>query len=263
MSNNRTGQEPKVRSRPLPYATHTVGVEIGLKGAEHATKKGAEYLYSQPYKLYPSGTIRPQPFRWGLQRFLGRGGRFLGTKVVGIPIIGPLIDLFTSSDTIMSDSEEKRLLREAKARMTQTQAAIPKQISRPIDPFSKKPSRSVLEVKPQMPLDPKYHWVFPPEKITRSRPGFDINKLQQPPLSKQAQQEIMRKGIYVPGVWGTEVGRSRPGFDINKLQQPPLSKHLEREIMQKGVYVPGVWGMEITRSRPTPNPLREMSRGLG
>jgi len=109
-------------------------------------------------------------------------------------------------------------------------------------------------------VQPSTKRIFPPTIMTPSRPSkpFDINRLQQPKLSAQAQQEIMKKGIYVPGVWGTEVGRSRSGFDINKLKQPPLSKSLEREIMQKGVYVPGVWGMEITRSRPTPNPLRKM-----
>jgi hypothetical protein len=49
--------------------------------------------------------------------------------------------------------------------------------SRPIDPFSGKPYRSVLEVSPHTPLDPKYHWIFPPEVITHSRP--EINPLRQ------------------------------------------------------------------------------------
>jgi hypothetical protein len=38
------------------------------------------------------------------------------------------------------------------------------------DPLTKKPLRSVLEVGPDTPLDPKVHWVFPAEVITRSRP---------------------------------------------------------------------------------------------
>jgi hypothetical protein len=60
-------------------------------------------------------------------------------------------------------------------------------------------------------------------------------------------QEIMNKGVYVPGIWGTEGNRSRP-FNINRIQQPSLSNSTMQEIMRKGVYVPGVWGMEINRS---------------
>jgi len=85
--------------------------------------------------------------------------------------------------------------------------------------------------------------------------AFDINRLKQPTLSYQSQQEIMRKGIYVPGVWGLEVGRRKSGFNINKIHQPPISKPLEQEIMKKGVYVPGVWGMEINHSRPLSSPF--------
>ncbi len=120
-----------------------------------------------------------------------------------------------------------------------------------------------LNVRP--PFQVQTTTTFPPEIIRRSKqykPAFDIDRLRQPTLSKQAQQEIMSKGIYVPGVWGTGVGRSRPGFDINKLKQPPLSKQLEQEIMRKGVFVPGVWGMEINRSRPISNPLKQMAKGL-
>jgi hypothetical protein len=42
--------------------------------------------------------------------------------------------------------------------------------SRPMDPYSGKPRRSVLEVNAHTPLDPNYHWEFPPEVITHSRP---------------------------------------------------------------------------------------------
>jgi hypothetical protein len=34
-----------------------------------------------------------------------------------------------------------------------------------------KPEKSVLKVKPNAPLDPKYHWKFPPTIINRSRPS--------------------------------------------------------------------------------------------
>lgn len=45
-----------------------------------------------------------------------------------------------------------------------------------VAPLTTKPMRSVLEVGPNTPLDPKVHWVFPAEVVTRSRP-------QKPPVA--------------------------------------------------------------------------------
>jgi hypothetical protein len=100
---------------------------------------------------------------------------------------------------------------------------------------------------------------------SRIGPTAKSSTFSQPSLSQRAQREIMNKGVYVPGVWGTEVARSQPGHSArpSPLPQPSLSQRSQREIMRKGVYVPGVWGMEINRSRPAPKTLSYIGRGLG
>src|SRR5262249_10439293 len=85
----------------------------------------------------------------------------------------------------------------------------------------------------------------PARNLTSRASGLtDINRIKQPRLSKAAQMEVMRKGIFVPAVWGTAVGRSLSAID--NVKQPRPSKRLEREVMRKGVYVPRVWGIAVS-----------------
>ena len=81
----------------------------------------------------------------------------------------------------------------------------------------------------------------------------------QPQLSNETMNEIMQKGVFVPGVWGDEVSRTGSGFDINKIKQPELSERAMNEIMQKGVFVPGVWGDEVSRTPGTSPGAPDMS----
>jgi hypothetical protein len=108
--NNEKDSKTNFQLGSLP---HTIITEVGLAVGEHyGIKKIGKYLRSRPYKFYPgTNLIRPQPIKWGVTRFLEQG-KPLSFKLFGrIPVVGLLIDLFTPSDTIMSDSEEKRLLR--------------------------------------------------------------------------------------------------------------------------------------------------------
>jgi hypothetical protein len=50
------------------------------------------------------------------------------------------------------------------------------------------------------------------------RTAPDLNKLRQPTLSKGAQKEIMRKGVFVPGVWGSVISRSSPAKHSRPMQ---------------------------------------------
>jgi len=115
---DHTLSKKRDRDRPLPHAVHTIGVEIGLGGIAYGLKKAVEYIASRPYKLFP-GTqlIRPQALKWGATRWLGRIGKGLEAKLFGkIPIVGPAIDLLTPSETIMTGSQERRLVQQTRAR---------------------------------------------------------------------------------------------------------------------------------------------------
>lgn len=91
---------------------HTVGVEAGLAGASYGAKKTTELIHSRPLTTYPgTNVLRPQPLKWGAVRSLARTGKLLHFGIKGVPLVGQLVDLFTSSDTIMSHEEEKRYLR--------------------------------------------------------------------------------------------------------------------------------------------------------
>ena len=102
MSGNKNKRKS---SRPIPHWIHTIGVETVLKTGEHITKKTSEHIAkrisSMPYKTYPRNIlIKPQPYRWGIVRLLEKIkgiGKFGARK---IPIAGPIIDLFTPSNTI-------------------------------------------------------------------------------------------------------------------------------------------------------------------
>src|ERR1043165_3726355 len=85
----------------LPHALHTIGVEVGLAAAEQTLHVASKAVASSAV-----GSV------------LGGAARIIGTKAFGIPVAGPLIDLLSSSHTIMSGAAERRLMRLERARAT-------------------------------------------------------------------------------------------------------------------------------------------------
>jgi len=294
---NHTDSKPRGRSRPLPHAVHTVGVEVGLAVGEYGTKKAAKYLSSRPYKMFPkTNVIRPQPFRWGVTRSLGRTGRLLGTKLGGkIPIVGPIIDLFTPSETIMSGSEEMRLLRETRARWaeidrqgkqgiiskdTADRAKMPwlykqKHIStgdqlRPRTPFSNIAGQIHVDLLKSQPLTRKSK-SLPPLNRIKGLPKFKGGLVPEPKIGnmmKSKQMDRMRK--YVPPLRPHKPSVPPPYKHVTskptsvRTGSRPFNwksnaippKHLQSTFMPDRPGQPG-WGLEVRRSRPT-NSLRNM-----
>jgi hypothetical protein len=183
------------RSRPVPHAVHTVGTEV-LLGFPELVAKALEKI---PYAVYPgTNLLKAQPIRFGATRLLGGIGKVLGFKLFGkIPIVGPLIDLFTSSEIAPEkDLVEQDRAMEAAAKRNRPQV------------------EQGVQYKDGTVYFPKSkEWIFPPETLTLSKlevprsQSFDWSKNIIPPKNLQTTFRPDRPGQ--PGC-GLEVTRSRP-----------------------------------------------------
>jgi hypothetical protein len=222
---------------------HNIPVDVGLGAISYAAEKGAKNLYSRPYKLFPNtNVIRPQPVRWGLQRFLGNTGKFLETKLFGkIPIVGPLIDLFTPSKTIMSGSEEMRLLREARARQA---IRIPK-----IENI-RSPKGKVIGFPPIEVTLPKNK----SNNINNRNTNFGNKKFSFSPeiFNLSRQNANTSKDTWLKGI-----NKSRPGVSIPNRPLKSVLKlgpHTPLDKKHRWVFPPKI----VTATQPIFNPLKNL-----
>ncbi len=133
-----------------------------------------------------------------------------------------------------------------------------------IDPWSKKPYKSVLEVGPNTPLNPKYHWVFPPEIVTHSRPfktPFDTkeNKSSLPrfPSPMQSSSSNFLRDLYESGS-KSRISQSPPLAGYKMLPGTVYSDFYTKKSYRVDNFGNHVMTGSYTAQSPPANTLRNM-----